>query len=225
MLALAADMPSEKVDDLVVKAPDVGQPKVIDQFRIDALTAVGYEIREASISSKITAFNRIIIGKPSQTTRRPQKIHKVPMPDSWSKRHGEVHAHETFASINVASLVDARTLSKRPSCTWQRSFDLSFWVNGAEAQQKLLIVLGRLVDRFLLPRAGIFLSADNAALSSAIFVLDQYVDPATLRSALTFRIEIKSSATEITRDHAIRLRRRLCRSLKLLARYVDIILR
>jgi hypothetical protein len=225
MLALAADIPSKKVDDLIAKATDAGQPKVIDQFRIDALTAVGYEIREASISSKITAFNRIIMGKPARTPRRPQQIQQVPLPDCWSKRRGEVRAHETIASINVASLADARTLSKRPSCTWHRTFDLSFWVNGADAQQKLLTILSKLVARFLLPRAGIFLSADHVDLTPAVFILDQYVDPATQRSAYTFRIEIKSSDTEITRDHAITLRKRVCRALKFLERHLDITLR
>lgn len=224
MLALAAGMPSEKVDDIVAKASNASQPKVIDQFRIDALTAVGYEICEASISTKITAFNRIIMGKPTRILSRPQQIRQVQLPDCWSKRRGEVHAHETIASINVASLADARTLSKRPSCTWHRSFDLSFWVNGTEAQE-LLTVIGRLVARFLLPRAGIFPSADNVTLTSEIFVLDQYVDPVTQRSAFTFRIEIKSSATEITKDHAIMLRKRLCRSLKLLNGQLNVTLR
>lgn len=223
MLAFATDLPSKKLENLVASASEAGQPAVIDQFRIDALTAVGYEIFDATISQEITAFNRIIMGKPSWAPhQRPQKT-RVPLPDCWSRRRGEVHAHEIMTSINVASLTDTRGLSKRPSCEWHRSFDLSFWVNNEEAELQLRTVLGGLAVRFLMPRAGIFLS--ETGLVPSIFVIDQYVDPAARRLACTYRIEIKSSATKITRDHAVMLRKRLCRALSLLARHLGVAMR
>lgn len=225
MLAFASDLPTKNVENLTVKVSEAGQPAVIDQFRIDALTAVGYEIRSATISPDITLFNRIILGKPPLARRQyPQKI-QMALPDCWSRRRGEIHAHEITPSINVASLTEARVLSKRPSREWQRSFDLSFWVESLNAEKNLRMVLENLVGRFLQRRAGIFHSADSVAPTTNVVTLDQYIDPLTKRLAFTYRIEIRSSVTEITRDHATMLRTRLCRALKYIGKHIDVAIR
>ncbi len=225
MLAFASDLPTKNVENLTVKVLEAGQPAVIDQFRIDALTAVGYEIRSATISPDITLFNRIILGKPPLARRQyPQKI-QMALPDCWSRRRGEIHAHEITPSINVASLTEARVLSKRPSREWQRSFDLSFWVESLNAEKNLRMVLENLVGRFLQRRAGIFHSADSVAPTTNVVTLDQYIDPLTKRLAFTYRIEIRSSVTEITRDHATMLRTRLCRALIYIGKHIDVAIR
>lgn len=203
-LAVAAGLPGNAVDGIATSAGEIGQPKAIDQFRIDALTALGYEIRESAIQPEITAFFRVIMGKPpSRTEDRPALVR--PTSPYSGKRLGAIRAFEKVSSLNVSDSCHMQLLSRRPSCEWLRSFDLSYWVDSEAAGQNLVSYFESLVGRF---------APSNARNVS---IRDRYVDLQTGRRAFTYRIEIASAKAEISKNDATALRKKVCRAAKCLA--------
>lgn len=243
-LALAAGLASDAVDSVVASARAVGQPASINQLRIHVLTALGYEMSEASIQREVTAFNRIIMGKPARgQSQNAAPVRQVFPTASSVKRLGEIRAYEKVRSLNVSNATEAQALSKRPSREWVRSFDLSYWVEDEVIGRRLFVALDFLTARILVPQwpgdrlesderahfdakaAFEFLSSgaaalpplDDCAFARTISILDQYSDLATRRLAFTYRIELGSATVEITRADATLLRRQLCRALNFLA--------
>ncbi|MDQ3235121.1 MAG: methyltransferase [Pseudobdellovibrionaceae bacterium] len=209
-LARASDLPIHSIDSISVSAASVGQPTAIDQFRIDALTALGYQISEGFIQKEITTFNRIIMGLPSEASDRiPSHDHeKSPKPyvGGTFKRIGEIRAYEKVQSLNVADIQKAQVLSRRPSREWVRTFDLSFWVDDASVGHRLADDLDGLTRQFM--------ACDtHNGIEANITVRDRYTDPGTSQLAFTYRIEIKSSTVIIAKADAILLRSRLCHAL------------
>lgn len=206
-LALAAGMRSDAIDKLALSARVVGQPASIEQFRIDALSAMGYEVREASIQREITKFNRIIMGLPTAATKQGVDSTRHAIDDDGRiKRLGEIRAYETVRSFNVADPAAARALAQRPSREWRRSFDLSYWVDDAPTGERLTAVLEDLTNQLIEP-----------CITRHVSVSDRYTDPSTQRLAFTYRIEIRSTSVALTKDDAFALRRELCRGLDSLA--------
>lgn len=243
-LALVSGLPSLALDSMIASAASVGLSTSIDQFRIEALTELAYQISEDSIQAEITAFNRIIMGKA------PQVNHPIitPIrPNSSAldrvKRLGEIRAYEKISWLNVANIIEAQALSKRPSREWLRSFDLSYWVDDDAMGHRIAAALDFLAQRILLsPQTDTWqepdekihkdakavcdhLSPENpgtkepfdGAVAVRITIRDRYTDPATQRLAFTYRIEIKSSTVCISKADASLLRRRLCRTLNTLS--------
>lgn len=243
-LALASGLPSHSIDNIISSAAAVGQSTSIDQFRIDALTVLGYQISEDFIQPEITTFNRIIMGQA------PRVNHPTAAPIgpnsgalSMVKRLGEVRAYEKIQSLNVANIKEAQALSKRPSREWLRSFDLSYWIDDESMGQRMAGSLDFLTQRILLSSSTEtreetdeeaqkdatavlehLLSGKSVAPGSVddtivtkITIRDRYTDPATQRLAFTYRIEIKSSTVGITKADAVLLRKQLCRALNILS--------
>ncbi len=235
-LALASGMPS-----LSSSAGAVGQSTSIDQFRIDVLAALAYEISEASIEAEITAFNRIIMGKmlePHPLGR--SSLRQISGVVSNAKRLGETRAYESVHVLNISRIEEAEALSKRPSRAWLRSFDMSYWVESDSLGKRIAAALEFLIQGFRFhegceTREGILeddsesaiavfdyvWSSDPAtpkaadeAIERSVTVLDQYTDPATQRLAYTYRVELRSSTVSITKADAILLRSSLGRTLQ-----------
>ena len=205
-LSLASGLQTYTMDEVVTSASKIGQPKAIDQVRIDALTAMGYKIIESTISEEITSFNRIIMGKP-QIAQSNQIAPNQPVPPSIRqvKHLGGIRAFEKVQSINVDDATELQTLSLRPSLEWLRSFDLSYWVEDTETGQQLAQALELLLVRFLDPRW-----IDTNSLGHSVSVCDQYNDPRSQKLAFTYRIKFGSRAVEITKADANALRNILC---------------
>ena len=149
-LALASGLPSPSIESISSLAVAVGQSISIDQFRIDALAALGYDISEDSIEAEITAFNRIIMGK----TREPHphnssSLSQISEVVTHAKRLGETRAYENVHVLNISSIKEAEALSKRPSREWLRSFDLSYWVDNESLGKHIAAALEFLIQRFL----------------------------------------------------------------------------
>ncbi|WP_218109966.1 methyltransferase [Oligoflexus tunisiensis] len=211
-LALASGLPPS--------AAAVGNTASIDQFRIDALAALGYQISEGSIQTDITPFNRIIMGKPPRETSHSVPVHQVSGSGGRVKRLGEIRAFEKIQSLNVANIEEAQALSKRPSREWLRSFDLSYWVDDEAMGHRIAATLDFLTQRFQLPQSSGHSAAPapvDAAMVANITIRDQYIHPTSQRLAFTYRIEIRSSTVVITKDDAALLRKKLCRALRSLA--------
>jgi hypothetical protein len=221
----------------------VRQPAFIDQFRCDALAALGYEISEDSIQPEITAFNRIIMGKLPSTIPHSTLTHPSFGNQTMRKRLGETRAYETVQSLNVANIKEAQALSKRPSREWLRSFDLSYWVDDNATGQLIAAALAFLSQRIFLSQLsesregaeeevhkdvtavlGYLISENPATPGSVdnpvvvnITIFDRYTDPTTRQLACTYRIEIRSSTVSITKADAALLRKNLCRTLRALS--------
>jgi len=247
-LALASGLPSHSIDSIISSAAAVGQATSIDQFRIAALTALGYHISEDSIQPEITAFNRIIMGKaPKVNHHCAAPIRAESVARGMVKRLGEIRAYEKIQSLNVADSKEVQALSKRPSREWLRSFDLSYWVDDESTGQRIAAALDFLTQRIILSAStetrqetdeeaqkdatavfshllsGISVTQDpvNGKSLANITIRDRYTDPATQRLAFTYRIEIKSSTVGITKADAVFLRKQLCRALNVLAQMLQ----
>lgn len=170
-----------------------GSEQAIDSFRIDVLVSLGYGIREDSIQSEITSFNRIIMGHPQKSPEGTARE----IPSLAIKRSGEIRAFESVPTLNVADISTAETLSQRPSREWLRSFDLSFWVTDEAAGQGLSETLADVLQR---------MDPDQTA---RLTLRDRYSDPQTQQPALTYRIELRSSSTPISRDDALAFRKKI----------------
>lgn len=218
-LALASGLPSNAVDNVTASASALGLPTSIDRFRIEALTALGYEVREAFIHPEITTFNRIIMGNPPHATDRDVASARHISPPSGApvKRFGEIRAYESVRSLNVSNATEARALSKRPSREWRRSFDVSYWVDDEATGRRLGSALDFFTDRFLASGGIASSRGGDGAFTRNVSICGQYAHPVTRRTAFSYRIEIGSATLEITKPDAMALRRRLCRALKCLA--------
>lgn len=235
-LALASALPPHAMDLISSSAAVIGQAASIDQFRIEALKALNYQIIEDSIQAEITGYHRIIMGKPSlPRAQRTKLCHPIPVAEGLVKRLGEIRAFEKLSSLNVANIQEAEALSKRPSREWIRSFDLSYWVDDDETGQSLAIALGFLTQHFqsLPPEAQDEIqTAAGAALEylsskaaefpksfddfpdSSITIHDRYIHPTTQRLAFTYRIELRSTTVAISKSDATLLRKNLCCALE-----------
>ena len=210
-----------------------GSPNAIDEFRVDALTALGYSVVESSIQAEITAFNRIFMGKPLRSCKIDFGLNSSESQAFDSiKSRGEIRAYEKVQSVDVSNRAQVRALSRRPSREWVRSFDLSFWVDDEETGKKLADALTFLVDRIFSPEkvddavldvvGGAADRTDGtignatigtSAVTRMVSIVDQYVEATTQRRAFTYRIEIASSTGQITKNDAGALRAKVCRDL------------
>jgi hypothetical protein len=203
-LALASDLPTQAIEAIGPSAVSVGLPAAIDQFRIDVLTALAYEISEDFVQQEITKFHRIIMGRPDETrSRGPGRA--VSSSPARSKRSGEVRAYEKVQAINLAQIMEAQRLSKLPSREWLRSFDLSFWVDDESIGHNMAATLHALMPIDL-------------TIETQITLVDQYADPKIPRLAFTYRIDMSSSQVSITKSAALMLRSQLCLALHELSR-------
>lgn len=185
-------------------------PASIDHFRISALSALGYTVREGAIDVRISARNRIIMSHPPLASkRRTASIanHNAEAESEASKRGRGIRAFETVHSLNVNDIESVKHLSMRPSREWARSFDLSFWVDTDEVGEHFAVALKSLSDRML----------PNDDPTVAVVIRDRYTEPNTLRRAFTFRIELSSTMSDINKDTVSALRKKICRSIKLLS--------
>jgi Methyltransferase domain len=214
-LARASGLQSYNVDNVLSSASKAGQPNTIDQIRIDALAALGYEIIESSIQRDITAFNRIIMGRPPLAPRHGVALSRqVPPLVGQIKRLGEIRAYEKIHSLNVSSAADVETLSLRPSREWCRSFDLSFWVEDEEAGSQLAHELNFLAYRILAEDWTVARpEVESKSFSLSVSICDKYTDSRLNRLAFTYRINFGSTMIEITKSDANGLRKRICRAL------------
>lgn len=192
-LVEAAGLPATAVDGID------GQPASIDQLRIDVLTTLGYERSEARIPAEISAFNRIIMGRPPRAfSGSPAGSPVRPATLGSRKRLGEIRAYETVRAVDVSDRATVEELSKRPSREWRRTFDLSYWVDddagGAELAAALTSLAGRTVA---------------AAIACQISICDRHSHPVTQRRAFTYRIEVTSATAAISKDDAMALRQKL----------------
>ncbi len=235
-LAQAAALPSESIENVSSNALTRGQPASIDQFRIDALQALGYQIREDFIQREITAYNRIIMGRPSPKGSAHCPVN-IPLAhaEGAMKRSGEIRAFEKVAVLNVSNLQETESLSLRPSREWIRTFDLSYWVSDADTGQRLAKALDFMTRYFLSdvhqnPAAGARAAFGALSLEHeepgkfrderpefSISIQDQYRHPVTHALAFTYRITIRSSTVEISKADALTLRQNLCRAVESLA--------
>jgi hypothetical protein len=230
-LALLSGLP-EQAKAVLASATTQGSPvAAIDQFRMEALSALGYQCREDSIQADITKFHRILLGQPPSEGQvhaasiRPGTAGPQPV-----KRIGEIPAFERIHSLDIANIEEAQSLSMRPSREWIRSFDLSFWVKDESIGERLVTLLDflmqglaftqgespKIVDEkveslFHSLASGTLVPAASGSgpMARSIAVRDRYSDPMG-RLAFTYRIEVKSSTVAITKADVILLRRRLC---------------
>jgi len=156
----------------------------IDPFRVAALNAVNYETCDAYIQSEVTAYNRIIIGRPSSS------FPAINVP-----------ARAIARPIDVDSASEARNLSTRPSREWRRTFDVSCWVPNAATGEEWLAGLASAL-------------AAPATQTRTIAIADRYTEPASRRLAFTYRIAIESTSVEITKTEALTLHRGVCLELE-----------
>jgi hypothetical protein len=210
-LALASGRMPFSMEELASVAAAKGQPAAIDQFRIEALTALGYQIQESFIDKEITPYHHIIMGQVPHALPASLPAHQVRGADGKVKRQGEIRVFETIPLLNVSNNKDIRTLSMRPSREWIRSFDLSYWVDDDTTGQQIAVTLERLVHDLTLSCSG------AGTLLTTVTICDRYTQPVSQRRAFTYRVEVKSSAVAITRDDALQLRKKLCSALDLLA--------
>ncbi len=235
-LAQVSGLPSESIESVSSQASTLGQPASIDQFRIDALKALGYEILEDFIQREITGYNRIIMGRPSPKSAEQCQL-KVPPKHAEGpmKRSGEIRAFEKVSALNVSNLHEAESLSRRPSREWIRTFDLSYWVSDAETAKQLAKALDVMTSSFLNdvqndPETGARAAWEALSIEHAeplvfrdelpesnITIQDQYQHPVTQALAFTYRITIRSCTVEISKTDAVHLRQKLCRAVECLA--------
>jgi hypothetical protein len=209
-VARTVGLSAQRVREVVVDAHELGQPAAIDALRIEALAAAGYDVRQAAIDPEITTYNRIILARPTAavTARSPRTStlaagvdpHAVGDIDSLAPR-GESLASKRLASLDVTDADAARQLARRPSRTWRRSVDLSFWVDDDVAAVALSRTLAALVARFV--------GTSRDELAPTVALTDRYTDEASRRCARTYRITLASCTREITRADATDLLRQL----------------
>lgn len=174
------------------------QHESIDKYRKDCLCALDYELTERSISSEVTAFNRIIFAKAPEV--RSAKLLNIPVQESsLVKRSGEIRAFEKLDVLDVSDIAAAQILSTRPSREWRRVFDLSFWIADVDEEN-------RLHEELLLLTA-------NTEFNVNVKVLGHYQHPVTKEGSVTFRIEMLSSTHPITKEIALSLRAKICEKL------------
>ncbi len=174
-------------------------PSSIDQFRVQALNALGYSVSVDSISPEISPYHSIILAKTlpqrilpliKQTESIPQKL----------KAEGEIQAFERIQSFDVSNLEDARCLSVRPSSEWVRSFDLCFWIENEADGQSL--------------RSVIIETAKSSEFEVEVKVKDRYLRPADNKLSMTFQVTMKSALRSISKVDSQNLHSALCRTLK-----------
>lgn len=215
-LATASGMPCAAVDGVAASVLELGQPAAIDRFRVKALEGFGYEVSRASIQPEVTAFNRIVLGRPAEGAHLPFARQGRAV-GGHTKRLGEVRAYETLQSLDAGNLSETRALSKRRSRVWLRTFDLSYWVDSDATGQRLVAALEILVDGFLAEDPAVdahavlrILSSDAAELrrhrheyfARSVSIRDRYTDPVTRRLARTYRVELGSESVAITKNDA-----------------------
>ena len=201
-LAIASGLETYTIDQVVLSIPKIGLPMSIDQVRTDALAALGYEVIEASIQPEITAFNRVIMGKPPLTRRHDVAMSQLPStPIGSVKRLGEIRAYEKVRSFDVSNATEVQSLAVRPSCEWRRSFDLSYWVDDEETGLQLGRALAVLAD------------VTCGTIQREVSICDRYVDDSAKKLAFTYRINLWSTTVRITKSDATTLRNMLCQDL------------
>jgi hypothetical protein len=237
-LALASGLPELTAADMLAAAGKAGPVEVIDQFRREALSALGYQCHEESIQAEITSFHRIIIGKPTRVSvASSTKVRDKAMDPQKTRRIGEIAAFEGVQSLDLANIEEAQALSMRPSREWIRSFDLSFWVKDESMGNRMVVLLEFLMQRLsftqdhaqedacvsnadllkILALGNVTpASSVRAPMTTSVALRDRYTD-AKGRCAFTYRIEIRSSTIIISKKEANLRRRQLCLILSRLA--------
>lgn len=185
-------------------------PSAIDQFRIDALLALGYDVRQSSIEAEISACNQIIMGSPPRASRRfaDLPVRQDSSTESIKSQRGRgMRAYESVRSLNVNDHGVVKNLSLRPSREWWRSFDLSFWVHDDFVGHRNVELLSALVDRLLV----------RNDLTKIVSIRDRYTEPSTQRRSFTYQIKLESTSAEISKKIVADLRVKLCRGMRLLS--------
>ena len=172
----------------------LGSPASIDQFRMDALSALGYTVKEDLIQPEISAFHCIILGQAPDCSVIKTPPGALP-PLQRVKRLGEVQAFEKIQHLDVSDAAEIKVLAARPSKEWARSFDLSFWIeDGAEGE---------------LLRGALEALTSELEYSVSVTIQDRFKHPQTQQNSVSFRFELKSSTLPITKDDALSLRMKL----------------